>query len=584
MAKITGGELLLKCLHAESVRYVHAITDGTYMMFLEALERLGDEFGIELIVPRHEAAAVHFCEAYTRVTGGPAVVMACAGPGAANLLSGMICAQAEGNPVVAITTTRRSDIGDSYVHQAGMQVGNQHDYFKAAVKWSGKVDHWKRIPDMVRHAFRMAMAGRPGPVHLLIPQDLLDGLGEEDSIEFYGPEKYRVSAMTRAAADPALVREAAKLLVESQLVNLHAGNGAERAGAGCEITALAEYLGMPLTTSARAQGLMPASHPMAIHMASPGAALAHGEADTLLVIGTRLGELVAFGKPPIWGDPQTTKTIQIDTEATNIGLNRPVDIALVGDAKVVVGQLLDEIKNLIEPRLPNAKIAEYRNYQEQWRAGLNGIVAKYGEKMCVGTLVQTCDEFFDDESILTVDGGNTQWWTLNTHAAQRERATLSSGQFGHLGSGLPYAIGAKLAAPERTVYCITGDSAFSFNLQEIETAVRLNLPVIILVAVDGAWGMEKTAQLRTWGREAPWFCVENANVRYDKVCEAMGGYGEYVESSRELKPALEKALASGKPAVLHCVIDPDSNIQPPGIEVWNALRAGKAAELLQQSR
>ena len=582
MAKITGGELLLKCLHAESVRYIHAITDGTYMIFLEALERLGEEYNMKLIVPRHEAAAVHFCEAYTRVTGKPAVVMACAGPGAANLLSGMICAQAEGNPVIAITTTRRSDIGDSYVHQAGMQVGNQHDYFKAAVKWSGKVDHWERIPDMVRHAFRLAMAGRPGPVHLLIPQDVLDGYGEEESVEIYAPEKYRVSAMASSAADPAMVREAAKLLVESELVNLHAGNGAERAGAGSAITALAEYLGMPLTTSARAQGTMPASHPMALHMSSPGAGLAHSEADTLLIIGTRLGELVAFGKPPVWGDPEKTRTIQIDTEPTNIGLNRPVDIALVGDARVIVEQLLEEIQALTDARSPHSKIAEYREYQEQWRSGLDDIVTGYGEKMCVGTLVKTCDEFFDDESILTVDGGNTQWWTLNMHSAHAQRATISSGQFGHLGSGLPYAIGAKLAAPDKTVYCITGDSAFTFNIQEIETAVRENLPVIILVAVDGAWGMEKTAQLRTWGRDAPFFGVQHSAVRYDKVCEAMGGHGEYVASTSELMPALDRAMASGKTVVLHCVIDPDSNIQPPGIEVWNALRSGKVAELLEQ--
>lgn len=581
MGEITGGELLLRCLHAEQVRHVHAITDGTYMMFLEALERLGKEFGMNLVVPRHEAAAVHFCEAYTRVSGKPAVVMGCAGPGAANLLSGIICAQAEGNPVIAITTTRRSDIGDSYVQQAGMQVGNQHDYFKAAVKWSGKVDHWKRIPDMVRHAFRMALAGRPGPVHLLIPQDVLDGYGDEESIEIQAPERYRASATVRGAADPEMVRQAAQMLVDAQLVNLHAGNGAERSGAGSEITALTEYLGMPLTTSARAQGLMPASHPMALHMSSPGAALAHAESDTFLIIGTRLGELVAFGKAPIWGNPEKTKTIQIDTEGTNIGLNRPVDIALVGDAKIVVTQLLQEIKTLTDAREPHPKIAEYRGYQEEWRKGLYSIVEQYGEKMCVGTLVKACDEYFDDQSILTVDGGNTQWWTLNSHFAQASRSTLSSGQYGHLGSGLPYAIGAKLAQPEKQVYCITGDSAFAFNIQELETAARENLPVIVLVAVDGAWGMEKTAQKRSWGREAPWFCTENSEVRYDKVCEAMGGHGEYVATSSELKSALDRAIASGKPAVLHCVIDPDSNIQPPGIEVWNALRAGKAAELLK---
>ena len=172
MAEITGGELLVRCLHAEGVKYIHAITDGTYMMVIEAMERLGGELGMDLIVPRHEAAAAHACDAYTRVTGEPAVVMACAGPGAANLVAGLMCAEAEGSPVVAITTTRRSIISDSYIHMGGMQVSRHLDIIRPAVKWSGKVDHWERLPDMVRHAFRVATSGRPGPVHILVPEDI----------------------------------------------------------------------------------------------------------------------------------------------------------------------------------------------------------------------------------------------------------------------------------------------------------------------------------------------------------------------------------------------------------------------------
>jgi acetolactate synthase-1/2/3 large subunit len=161
MGEITGGELLLRSLHAEGVKYVWAIPDGTYMIFLEALERLGPELGMQLLVPDHEAAAAHAADAMTRVTGDPAVVMACAGPGAANLISGVLCAQDEGSPVIAITTTRRSDI--SYPHLGGMQVLDQQAYFKPAVKWNTRVDQWKRIPDAVRHAFRTALTGRPAP-------------------------------------------------------------------------------------------------------------------------------------------------------------------------------------------------------------------------------------------------------------------------------------------------------------------------------------------------------------------------------------------------------------------------------------
>ncbi len=581
MKEIKGGELLLRALAMENIEHVHAITDGTYMSFLEPLERLGDELGVRLVVPRHEAAAAHLCDGYTRVTGRPAVVMACAGPGAANLLSGLICAEAEGSPVVAITTTRRSDIGDSYTQQAAMQVGDQQGYFKPAVKWSGKVDHWQRIPDMVRHAFRVALSGRPGPVHLLIPQDVLDGYGDLESVDLIEPEKYRASAMFSQTAPPTAVQKAAELLAQAKLVSIHVGNGCERAEAGEEVRELAEYLGMPVTKSARGMSVVPCSHPLAINTLCFGGLMAHNEADVLLIVGTRLGEMSGFGKPPMWVAPSTSTTIQIDAEPTHIGLNRPVDVGLVGDAKAVLRQLIDAVKSITEPRSPHEKVSEYKEYESQWRQGLNDLADQMQEPMCVGAAIREANDYFDDEVIMTLDGGNTSWWGFHYSRARRERSAIHSSVYGHLGTGLPYAIGAKLAFPDRPVCCISGDSAFGFNIQELETAIRENLPVTCMVMVDGAWGMEKTAQRRTWGREAPWFKVYNAEeIRYDKVCESMGGHGEFVTRASDIKPALQRSLASGKVSVIHCVIDPDSNVWPPGIEAWNALRGGKVAEWL----
>lgn len=145
---------------------------------------------------------------------------------------------------------------------------------------------------------------------------------------------------------------------------------------------------------------------------------------------------------------------------------------------------------------------------------------------------------------------------------------------GHLGTGLPFAIGAKLAAPDRTVCCVSGDSAFRFNMQELETAARYQLPIATVVAVDGAYGMEKSAQRRVWGREADWFGCEHAPVRYDQVAIAMGCHGEYVDRAADLRPALERAAASGKPAVIHAAVDPVENVNPPGLALWAAARAG----------
>jgi acetolactate synthase-1/2/3 large subunit len=574
MAEITGGELLLRCLHAEGVRHVNAITDGTYMMVIEALERLGEALDMRLVVPRHEAAAAHACDAYTRVSGKPAVVMACAGPGAANLVAGIMCAQAEGSPVVAITTTRRSDISDSYVQQGGMQVSHHLDVFRPAVKWNGKVDHWKRIPEMVRHAFRTALAGRPGPTHILIPEDIISQKGDDAEAAIVEPARYRLTG--RLPADPAMIQRAAEMLVAADLVNIHCGNGSERADAGKQVLQLAEHLGAPVTHTIRARGIIPDDHPLCFHPTCMSRIAANNQADVVLAAGTRLGELNMWGRPPMFGEPDKQRLIQIDTEPAHIGLNRPTDIALIGDARVVLTQLYEAILQLTEKRAHHAKIEEYRAMEDQFRRELDHALADTTKQpMLTGQILKATNAFFGDDAIFVMDGGNTTLWDIHYHNARRPRSVIYSMNYGHLGTGLPYAIGAKLAAPDRPVFCVTGDSAFGFNIQELETAVRNDLPVIILVAVDGAYGMEKSAQQRQFDREAAWFGHDHAPVRYDLVGTAMGCHGEYVEAVEELQPALERSVASGKPAVIHVVVDPEANVDPPGNWLWAAARSGK---------
>ncbi len=574
MADITGGELLVRCLHAEGVQFIHAITDGTYMMVIEALERLGKDLGIRLIVPRHEAAAAHACDAYTRVTGEPAVVMACAGPGAANLLAGLMCAEAEGSPVVAITTTRRSEISDSYVHQGGMQVSRHLEIFKPAVKWNGKVDHWSRIPDMVRHAFRVAVSGRPGPVHILIPENILGERNEEKSVQIWEPEQYRV--VDSGNFNPDAIHRAAELLTQADLVNIHCGNGAERSGAGQLVQSLAEYLGCAVTHTVRARGILSDDHPLCFHPTCLSRIMANSQADVVLAVGTRLGELNMWGKPPMWGEPQTQRLVQIDCEPTSIGLNRPVDVPLVGDAALILEKLLYAVKKLTKKRDPHPKISEFRAAQDDWRRELDASMADMNRSpMLTGQILKVCNDIFPQDAIFVMDGGNTTLWNLHYHVAHIQKTVIYSMNYGHLGTGLPYAIGAKLARPDKPVYCVTGDSAFGFNIQELETAVRNKLPIIIIVAVDGAYGMEKTAQRRMFGRQADWFGHEHAPVRYDQVAIAMGCHGEFVTRGSEIKSALERALSSRRPAVVHAVVDPEANVDPPGNWLWTAARTGK---------
>ncbi len=574
MSEITGGELLLRSLDAENVRHITAITDGTYMIFLEALERLGEELDMHLVVPRHEAAGAHFADAYSRVSGEPAVVMACAGPGAANLLSGIVCAQAEGSPVVAITTMRRGDVSDDYRHMGGTQSPDHVSLFRPATKWNSRISHWRHIPDMVRHAFRVANSGMPGPVHLVIAEDVLMQSGNPAEAPIWPRERTRATG--RATADPGEVQKAAALLAEARMANIHAGNGAARSGAGDEILALAELLQAPVTNNVSARGIIREDHNLYYAPVCPAAFMAHAQADVILAVGTRLGELAMWGRPPLWGDPAEQPTIQIEQDPVNIAVNRPVDVALIGDAKTVMSQLLEAVRVLTGAKKADPRLSVLEEFRANWQQDLDNQISDAGHvPMLNGQLIKTASDFFADDAILCLDGGNTVLTAQHYIQPTQEGTVLYTANFGHLGTGLPYAIGAKLAAPDRPVYCITGDSAFGFNMQELETAARLQLPITIIVAVDGAYGMEKTAQQRVFNREAPWFHHDHAPVRYDLVAQAMGCHGEYVTTPPELAAALERGEAASKPTVIHAVVDPEANVDPPGLYLWNMARSGK---------
>jgi len=427
---------------------------------------------------------------------------------------------------------------------------------------------------MVRHAFRVATAGRPGPVHILIPENILGQRGELNEAAIWPADTYRV--IEPAGYDPDCIQRAAKLLAEADLVNIHCGNGAERANAGHKVRELAEYLGAAVTNTIRARGIVSDEHPLCFHPTCLSRIMANSQADAVLAVGSRLGELNMWGQPPMWGEPQNQRLIQIDTDATHIGLNRPVDVPLLGDAGVVLSHLLDAVKQIAPQKAAHPKIAEFRAVQDEWQKELDEAVADMARSpMLTGQILTVCNDFFADDAIFVMDGGNTTLWNIHYHVPRTPRSVIYSMNYGHLGTGLPYALGAKLARPDKAVYCVTGDSAFGFNIQELETAVRNNLAVIIVVAVDGAYGMEKTAQRRMFGREADWFGHDHAPVRYDQVAIAMGCHGEFVSKGIEVRPALERAQASGKPAVIHAIVDPVANIDPPGNWLWTAARTGK---------
>jgi acetolactate synthase-1/2/3 large subunit len=564
MTQITGGELLLKCLKGEGVQTLFGVLDGSFNPLLAKL----DEYGMRFVNPRHEAAAAHMAEAYARIRGEPAVVIGGIGPGAANLVSGVTTAYAEGSPLIVLSSQRRRSI--IYPDRGGsFQYVDLLGLYRPVTKWSAGVRDWRRLPELVRRAYREATAGRPGPVYLEIPEDLMRANGDVEGVDLWSPEAYR--AGRPGAGDPALVAHAAEMLTSAERPCLHAGTGVSWAGGWDEFLALAERLGAAMTTSLGARGVVPEDHPRYFHPLNRDALeAARSEADVVLAVGGRLGELDNWGRPPSWGSPAQQKVIQVDVDPAAIGLNRPVALGIVGDARAVLAALLAEVRARTPVRPEYDGFERYRTLTREWQEQMAVTLHVPEGQISPGHLVQVVRDFFPRDAITVMDGGNTSLWTASFNPIFQPRSYLYTAKFGHLGTGLPYALGAKLAAPERPVYLVSGDGALGFNIQELETARRYGLEITVIVSCDRGWGMERSSQMfaQIGGLVE---CDLYPETRYDLVAQAFGCHGELVQALDQLQPALERATGSGKPALVQVLIDPMNNLAPPGLLTFGSM-------------
>jgi len=565
MGRISGADVLVKCLLKEGVRYIFGVPGDQLNPITDAIHRFGREAGLDFITTRHEQAAAHMADAWARVTGQPGVCMGTVGPGAADLVPGVYPAFADSIPMLVITAQNQT--WRSYPDHGSMQGLEQVPLFAPITKWNALVGSWRRIPELVQRAFRVAVSDKPGPVHLDFPSDVLTAKGEEGDLLLPPPERYR--APRPPVGDPELIEEAARLLAEAEFPLIHAGGGVLRSGAWEELRELAEYLAAPVTTSVGARGVIPEDHPLCLLPASYGAMGAQATADVVLLVGGRLGDLDFWGKPPAWGEEGAQKWIQIDICPQSIGLNRPVDVAIVGDAKATLRALLEAVKRRTPQRREHPSLAEAREAQAAWLGQWEEWAHSDATPIHPLRLVREVREFFPREAITCVDGGNTSVWCAYLNRVYEPRTFLWASDSGHLGTGLPYAMGAKLARPDVPVYLITGDGAFMFNVQELETARRLQLPIVVVVSNDRAWGMIKGGQML--GYESRFIGVDFFDVRYDRIAQACGCYGERVEKPDQIRPALERAMASGLPAVLDVLVDPEANLNPPDLETLDAI-------------
>ena len=572
MSGTNGGEVLARMLQAEGVEKVFGIIDGTYFGFYASLHRLG----IDIVTPRHETSAAHMAGAYARLTGRLGVCMASNGPGVANLLPGLVVEQAEGNRVLAITSARRPGI--MYPDRGGAyQCFDQAGVIGRIAKWSAAVSSADRLPELARKALRRSFEGRPGVVHLDVPETIMNGkLAVAPPI--LAPHRYRrLTPMEPAAAD---VSQAARILLEAELPMIHAGSGVIHAGAFDALRRVAERLHAPVTTSWAARGVVSERSPLAIPM--PHVELNHrvrNEADVALIVGSRVGETDWWGRPPYWNDPARQRAIQVDVDGEMIGLNKPVELGILADAKRFLELLAAELD--LAPDVPGrierrrARVASYGERLVTDRAKWDRALDDVEVPMHPAHIATTCRALFPEDAVLVADGGNAAIWTMFHHKAVVPNRILSTFKFGMLGAGMAQAIGAAVARPGTPVCCIIGDGAMGFHPQEIETAVRVGARVIYIVMCDRQWGMVKMNQ-QFMLRPIKTMLLKHLDpdetikadlgeVAFDALARSMGAHGERVSDAQELRPALERALASGGCAVVHVDVDPVKHMWAPGL-------------------
>lgn len=576
MAQIVGGELLARMLAAEGVEVVFGIVDGTYLGFFASF----DKHEIRLISPRHETSAAHMAGAYARLTGKLGVCMASNGPGVANILPGIAVESGEGNRVLLITSCRRTPI--AYPDRGGTyQYFNQVGVTRAMTKWSGAVPSIDRLPELFRRALRISWSGRPGVVHLDVPESIMNGLFDV-AVDLREPRSYR--RMDPIEPSAAQVARVADLLRRSGRPLIHAGSGVLHARAWDALRTVIEATGAPATTSWGGRGVVPDNHPQLVPIwAMDVVNRARREADLVLAVGSRLGETDWWGKAPYWGRADEQKTIQVDIDDEILGLNKATEVAVLADANAFLTALAAELRRTpLGPdrlRANTSRAEELMRDVAKVRIELDAALTNTAVPMHSAHVPVACRRVFGDDAIYVFDGGNTAVWANFYSEINRPGTLLSTFKFGMLGAGVAHALGAQIANPDARVVSIIGDGAMGFHVQELETARRHGLPVIYVVVCDRQWGMVKLTQafgLETLRRAIGTNQIGTINadfedIDFDRVAKAMGCHGERISAPSDLEPALRRSAASGLPSVVHVDVDRDLHLFAPGLLEFKAM-------------
>lgn len=536
MTELTVAEALVKSLETENIKFVFGLPGFQVAPIYDALF----ESDIKPILVRHEEGASYMADAYAKFTSNIGVCIGTVGPGATNLLTGICVSWTDRTPVLALT-------GQQPLLHFGKGAQQELDHislFKSVTKWSTQLTKPERISETMRSAFRIALSGKPGPVHIDLPWEIQEQLV---NVETVSPQRYRAKTLLQGSEEE--INKAAELLISAEKPLILAGGGCHYSPMGDasnEIVKLSEYLGIPVATTFNGRGVIPEDHPLSVGRTGvftpPYVNEFVWNSDVLMAVGCRFTGVSTKNWSII---RDSTKIIHINIDPDEIGKNYPIEVGIVGHAKPVLRKLLQRIKKKCPPinYMKHEWIQELLHAKKQWNESIRPAVVSNSTPLKPQRVFSEIRKFFDRDTVFTFDAGSHRMWATMLVYSYGPRTCIQSGSFGPMGYAVPAAIACKLAKPEKSIVAICGDGGFLMTAQELSTATQYHTPIIVCIINDAGLGAVRHFQHLKYKRI---ICTDYENPNFEKLSESYGCKGITVDEPDEIRPSLETALKANK--------------------------------------
>ena len=537
---MTGAEIVVACLKEQRVDTVFGYPGGAILNIYDALYKHSDE--IRHVLTSHEQGASHAADGYARATGKVGVCIATSGPGATNLVTGIATAYMDSVPIVAITC----NVGTSLLGKDSFQEVDITGITMPITKHNFIVKDARDLAKVMRRAFRIAKSGRPGPVLVDITKDATANQAE------YIEQVPDVILPDTACITDADLEQAATLIREAEKPMIFVGGGAIAADASAELLEFVEKVHAPVCDSLMGKGAFPGTHALYAGMlgmhGTKYANLGVADCDLLITVGSRFSDRV-FGNASKFA--QHAKVLQIDVDPAEINKNIITSASIIGDVK----EVLKRLNPLLDQQNHDAWVAHIEDLKERFPL-------KYNQEGLTGPyIIEEIYRVTKGDAIICTEVGQHQMWAAQYYKYSKPRTLLTSGGLGTMGYGLGAAMGAKIAKPEKTVINVAGDGCFRMNLNELATASRYNIPIVEVVINNHVLGMVRQWQTLFYGGRYSATVLDD-KVDFVKVAEGLGCKAIRITKKEEVGPALEEAIAYGRPVVLDCQIDQDDKVFP----------------------